>query len=130
MRADDWCAPSQSVRCRFAWAVQLLEPLRTDTPDSQQHLERIADVDAGIAEAVEHIISKLLAALYDSVGYLVDLFVPIESMQRPFELDQPVCEHMNIDDLIDIGNALRLGHGRGIDGMAGWPRLLSIDVDA
>ena len=40
-----------------------------------------------------------------------------------------IGEHVDIDDLVDVGNALGLGDRRRIDGMAGGPRLLAVNVD-
>ena len=50
-------------------------------------------------------------------------------MQRKIKLHQPIGEHVDIDNLIDIGNALGLGHRRRIDCVPRGLRPFAIDID-
>jgi len=93
-------------------AVELLREV------AREVFEPVLDACVGVAPGME-----------DLVGDGIDLIIAVQAMQRKVELDKPVGKHMNIDDLVDIGNSIGLGDRGRIDRVAGRAGFLAVNVD-
>ena len=130
VRAGDGSASAQPPGRRLAGTVEDLELPRAHATDREQHLEGVAGHRCPPPRTPRGR-GRGMPGRRRRSGRR-----PPRSARRDtarwsgcVELDQPVGEHVNVDDLFDVGYALGLGHRRRIDGMAGRPRFLGIGVD-
>ena len=128
-RRHDRPPPRRVAVERRARPERRLQPARADPPECQQQDERIGDVEAALAEPCQHRVAEALAAGDDPRGCAVRLADVDQRHQAFAALDQPMGEAVRVDDLVDVGNPLRLGHRHRVEGVARRPQALADGID-
>jgi hypothetical protein len=107
------------------------EPLQAPGPDPAQceHDPRgVGYVDPELGQAPKYVACESAPALDQPDGQIVHARQIDQLGRRCGVLGEAAGEDLYVDNLVDIGDALVLGHGHRIDGMARSPAVQGPDV--